>query len=67
MTTKTSKRPTHRVKYEIQGSDGKKVREIEVGAGWAHDGNGPLTIKLDVSPPTGAFLKIWEIKEKEAE
>ena len=66
MTTNTSgKRPTHRVKYEITGRDGKAVREIEVGAGWASNGSGPLRIKLDVAPPAGAFLKIWEITEEE--
>lgn len=66
MNTTQAKRPTYRVKYEITGRDGKTVRELEVGAGWASDGKGPLRIKLDVAPPAGAFLKVWPITEGEA-
>ncbi len=65
MSTTNSKRPTHRIKYEITGRDGKTVREIEIGAGWTSDGNGPLRLKFDVPPPAGTFVKVWPVTDEE--
>lgn len=67
MSTTQGKRPTHRALYEVKGRDDKRIRDIEIGAGWTHkDGKG-FSIKLEVAPPAGAFISIREINRSNLE
>ena len=62
----TKQRPSHVIKHEIKGGDGRTVRAIRIGALWQPDGNRPGRIHLDLIP-TGwdGRAVFWPIEKDE--
>lgn len=59
----TTNRPSHGI-YHVTG-DGKDARWIKIGAAWAHDDNGGLSLSVDYLPTgTHGRLVIRKAKDK---
>lgn len=63
--TNTSKRPTHRLNYEIKGKDGKTARSIEIGAAWPHSDGKGFSLRFEVTPPPGSYISMRSIERQE--
>ena len=49
-TNNTTKRPTHRVYYDVKNKDGKTVRNNEIGAIWPNSNGAGFSLRLDYVP-----------------
>ena len=60
------RKPTHILKHDIRGEDGKTTRSVRIGAFWSSpDGVKPGRIKLEYVPTTwDGSITVWENTER---